>query len=394
VAGLVRGWKLAEARTVLVRAEGRVAGRAPAPLRGEVQRMREHLNVADELERIRLRMATIVDGQFDYASADRLYATVFRQRGLAVEGEYSGLVAKRMRDSPIQAQLVAALDDWAISTDNVARRCWLLEVTRLAQPGAWSDRFRNPLIWETKTALEQMAREAKVAELSPQLLTALGLALEGSGGDAVPLLKAAQACHPADFWLNFDLGNALGKAKSEEAVGYYRAALALRPDTPVVYHNLGLILQGKGQMEEAITAYRKAIQLDPTFAGAHIGLGTVLDAKGRVEEAMKHYRQAITLDPKLAIAYYNLGKALHDKGQVKEAIQHYRRALQLDPKYAKAHYNLGNALDHQGRLDEAIQSYRRAIELDPIPSPFRNRLIVAEGVFHIWPCSERDSVDC
>jgi tetratricopeptide (TPR) repeat protein len=364
VAERLREWKMAEAHTAMVRAEGRVAGGGPAPLLSEVQRLRKDVSVADELERIRLRRATIVDGQFDDASADRDYAKMFQERGLAVEGEDPQRVAKRIQGSPIRAQLVAALDDWAIATDKQVRGVWLLGVARQADPGPWSDRFRDHAMWRKPAALERLAKEAQVAELSPQLLTALGLALGGSGGDAVPLLKAAQACHPADFWLNFDLGNALVKAKSEEAAGYYRAALALRPDTPVVYHNLGLALQDKGQMEEAITAYRQAIQLDPTFANAHIGLGVALDAKGQRDEAIRHYRKAITLDPKYASAHYNLGGALYDKGELNEAIEHYRQAIQLDPKHAKAHYNLGNALHHQGRLDEAIPAFRRAIELD------------------------------
>src|SRR5262249_8002953 len=153
---------------------------------------------------IRLRKATMVRGQFDYASADRDYATVFRERGLAEEGEEPGLVADRLRALPIQAQLVAALDDWAIDTSKQDRRAWLLEVARRVEPGAWSDRFRTAAARGERSDLERLAREAKVAESSPQLLTALGLALLRSKGNPIPLLKAAQQHYPADFWLNFD----------------------------------------------------------------------------------------------------------------------------------------------------------------------------------------------
>ena len=46
---------------------------------------------------------------------------------------------------------------------------------------------------------------------------------------------AAQERHSGDFWINFDLGNALDNGKKpEEAVGYYRAALAVRPGTVAV----------------------------------------------------------------------------------------------------------------------------------------------------------------
>jgi superkiller protein 3 len=365
VAVHLQAWKVAEARTALVRAEGRVAGGGPDALLGEVRRTREHLSVADELDRIRLRKATIVDGKFDYASADRDYATLFQKRGLVEEGEEPGLVADRMRGSPIQAQLVAALDDWAVTTDNRGRRRWLLGVARRAQPGAWSDRFRDPAAWSRRATLERLAREAKVAELSPQLLTALGEALRSGGRDAVPLLKAGQERHPADFWLNFLLGNALLQAKPEEAAGYYRAALALRPDTPAAYNNLGNALQTKGQLDEAVAAYRQAITLNPKDAKAHNNLGNALADKGQRDEAIAAYRQAIELDPKLISAHNNLGTALGAKGQLDEAIKLHRQAITLEPQDAGAHYNFGIALKAKGQLDEAIAAYRQAIALDP-----------------------------
>jgi tetratricopeptide (TPR) repeat protein len=363
--GRLRAWEVREAEAALLRAEGRVAGGGPAGLRRRVQQLREDLTLVRQLEQIRLKKATIADGKLDYASADRDYATLFQRRGLAEEREDSAVVAARIQGSVIWAQLVAALDDWAVATDKPARRAWLLDVARRADPGEWSDRFRDVALWEKKAALEHLAREAKIAELTPQLLTALGLALWGSGGDAVPLFKAAQAHHPGDFWLNFLLGNVLRNAKPEEAIAYYRAALALRPDTSAVYNNLGNALQAKGQLEEAIQHYRRAIELDPKNALAHTNLGPALYAKGKVEEAMQHYRQAIALDPKFTLPHNNLGNVLYRKGQVEEAIKHFRQAIALDSKDAKAHYNLGVALEAKGKVKEATQHYRQAITLEP-----------------------------
>jgi tetratricopeptide (TPR) repeat protein len=184
------------------------------------------------------------------------------------------------------------------------------------------------------------------------------------------LLKAAQARHPADFWLNFLLGCVLHKAKrGEEAVGYYRVALAVRPDTAAVYLNLGAALAGKGQREDAIRAYRRAIALDPGFAPAHNNLGTVLAAQGRRADAIRAYQQAITLDPGLAQARNNLGNALQDQGRLDDAIREYHKAIELDPGLARAHSNLGAALYAQGRLDDAIREYRKAIALNPSNAP-------------------------
>jgi tetratricopeptide (TPR) repeat protein len=354
-----------------------VAGGGPGDLLRRVRQVREDLTLVDALERIRLQKATIVEGMYDDTSADRAYAALFRERGLAVEGEDVVVVAARIEGSAVRAQLVAALDAWAAAA-SPGRRAWLLEVARRAEPGTWGDRFRDPAVWGKPAALEQLAREANVAELSPQLLTALGQALLLSEADAVPLLMAAQQRHPGDFWLNVLLGSALAESKrGEEAVGYYRAALAVRPDTAAVYNGLGIALRVQGRLDDAIQQFRRAIALDPTLALAYNNLGVALQDQGRLDDAIQAYRRAIALDPTLALAHINLGRALKARGRPDDAIHAYRQALALGPKFAGAHYNLGNALRDQGRLDNAIQAYRRALALDPKYALAYNNLGVA-----------------
>jgi tetratricopeptide (TPR) repeat protein len=137
-------------------------------------------------------------------------------------------------------------------------------VARRVDPDARGDRFHDPAVWGNRAALEQLAKEAVVTELSPQLLTALGVALSRSGADPVPFLRAAQERHPADFWLTVWLGNALlDQGKREEAVGYYRAALAVRPGTAAIHYNLGHVLSAQGRPDDAVREYRQAIDLDP-----------------------------------------------------------------------------------------------------------------------------------
>jgi serine/threonine-protein kinase len=353
-----------EAETILLHVEGRAANGGPGHLLRRIKQMRNNLTLGRELERIRLEAATLVDGKFDHASADRAYTHLFREQSLAQEDEDASVVAARIAGSVIRVQLVAALDDWAIATTNEARRAWLLEVARRASPGEWSDRFRNPATWSKPAELEQLARKANVAQLSPQLLTALGMALMRSGRDPVLLLKAGQEHYPGDFWLNFQLGHALSKARPEEAIGYFRVALALRPGTLAVHNSLGLALRDKGQLDEAIKHFRKAIALDPKLAGVYHNLGHALEDRGQVDEAISAYRQAIQLDPRWAEAHHILGLALKATGQLDEAIKHYRQAITLDPRHARAHLNLGIALADKGRLEEAIQRCRKAIELD------------------------------
>jgi serine/threonine protein kinase/Tfp pilus assembly protein PilF len=216
---------------------------------------------------------------------------------------------------------VAALDDWAYGAKSASRCAWLLAVARQADPDRWRNHFRDPKVWQDRQALQRLAR-----------------LLRDRGADALSLLAAAQARRPQDFWLNFELGNALyGRKQAGEAVGYYRAALALRPNTSAVYNNLGNALHDQGHLYRAIACYHKAL----------------------------------TIAPKNAKAYANLGAALYTKGEVDGAIACYHKALTIAPKYALAHGALGQALLQQGRLTEARDSTRRCLQLLPQRDPMR-----------------------
>jgi tetratricopeptide (TPR) repeat protein len=356
-----------EARAVLEQVRQRMGPSGADDLRDEVAQAEKDLALVDRLDAARLKASVWVEGHFDHAAAVREYAAAFRAAGIIEETEAAEVVAERIRVSAVREQLVAAVDDWAlrVGDDGLALRKWLLTVARAADPDPWRDRIRDAKVWQDRTALERLAREAKVSELSPQVLYVVGNLLGDRGADAVPLLTAAQRRYPSDFWLNYALGTELKDSKRwEEAIGYYRAALALRPATVAVYNNLGIALGDKGRVEEAIAEFKRAVELDPKFAYAHNNLGIALRDKGRVDEAIAEYQKAIELDPKYAYAHNNLGNALRDKGRVDEAIADYQKAIELDPKYANAHYNLGIALRNKGRVDEAIAEYQKALQLN------------------------------
>jgi tetratricopeptide (TPR) repeat protein/tRNA A-37 threonylcarbamoyl transferase component Bud32 len=372
-------WK--EAQAVLDQAADRLGNAGPEDLAEHIRQAQADLKLVARLDAIRQQRATIVEGKFGYRTADRDYAKTFAEAGLGQEGDEAEAVAARMRASAIQAALVAALDDWAATTADAKRRAWLLAVARQADPDPWRDRFRDPDVWRDRTALQRLAdgvlktKGTNGAALSPQTLAALGLALETVNGDPVPLLTAAQARHPGDFWLSFHLGLALAGAKKPgEAVGYFRAALALRPESTAVQNDLGNALQDQGRLDEAIGHYLKALELDPNYARAHYNLGLALYTKRRLDEAIGHYQKALDLDPNFAGAHINLGLALYTKRRLDEAIGHYQKALDLDPKDAKAHNNLGRALKDMGRLDEAIAHFRTALDLDRKDAKAHNNL--------------------
>jgi tetratricopeptide (TPR) repeat protein len=292
-------------------------------------------------------------------------------------GDDTEAVAVRVRASAVHAELVGALDDWASITKDQGRRRWLLAVARAGDRHPLRNRLRQPELWRDGARLTRLAAEVDVAEMSPQLATALARVLGKSGGNDLALLTRAQARFPTDFWLNFELAETLGAAgRSDEGLGCYRAAMALRPDAVPVHDHLGLALRAKGRLDEAIVHFQQALRLNPKYALCHVSLGDALQSKGRLDEAIDHFQEAVRLDPNWPAAHVWLGAALYNKGRLDEAIDHWKQALRVTPYKTNAalHGNLGDALRAKGRLDEAIDHYQQAIRLNPKMAWVHNNL--------------------
>jgi len=362
-----------EALSAIRRAQGvlRAFG-SDASLRQQSDELGKDLEMAQRLEEARLQGAAVKDGHFDDYACIAAYADAFAWYGLDVEHADAGMAAEFIRSRSILTQLVTALDHWTSIQRSRKDREWkhLLAVARAAEPDEWQNLVRDA--WERgdDKAINTLLASDDVETILPTALSLLGffdIKQKNIFSERVAaLLRRAQQRRPADFWTNHDLAKFLQVAQPpqlEEAIGFYRAAVALRPQSPGVHVNLGHALCDKGQLDEAIAEAREALRLKNDYAGAHHNLGCALKRKGQLDEAIAEYREAIRLKESFIEAHAMLGSALTDQGQLDEAIAEFREALRLKKDYVDAHNNLGAALGRKGRLDEAIDEFREATRL-------------------------------
>ena len=145
-------------------------------------------------------------------------------------------------------------------------------------------------------------------------------------------------------------------------------AIALAPEFPDAYYNLGSVHLAAGDATGAMAAYRRAIELRPGYAEAHNNLGGLLASAGAAGEAATHFRAAIEADPANAGAHFNLASILFGRGETRAAIDHYRSALEAAPDDADTLYNLAVALRSTGDdadAEEAAVLHARALAIDP-----------------------------
>jgi tetratricopeptide (TPR) repeat protein len=298
--------------------------------------------------------------------------------------EDAGVVARVSRDVDVAGSGVAGKEasTWVV----MARRAEDLgplaedpdwEPLRPGGGRLWTDDFSNVLgavRWEGSWDWLLPARWRE-SEEAAHVAVGFILSQQGRVDEAIVYYRKALAVNPNYADAHNNLASALlEQEKLDEAIAHYREALEINPHYADAHNNLASALLQQGKLDEAFAHYQKALELDPKHAGVHFNLGNVLLQLGKLDEAIAHYQKGLQIKPRYDEGHNNLGAALYRQGKLAEAVAHYRSALEINPRYAKAHYNLGNALCQQGKADEAIPHYQKAVEIDPRYAAARHNL--------------------
>jgi tetratricopeptide (TPR) repeat protein len=374
----------AEGLSAARRAQAVLAGVwAELGLRENADSLAKDLEMAQRLEEARLRRtAAVKDDRYDAEAGNAAYAEAFQWYGLDVENLDPQEAGERIRARPIRSQLTAALDDWArLRATKQAAGSYrqLAAVAGAVDPDTLRNRLRDCMERPDLQVLEEFFTSSRIDDVLPATAVSMAWLADGSSAAerAIDFLRHVQQHYPADFWVNEVLGRLLHNSRPprlDEAICYYTAAVALRPQSPGLRHNFGLCLHERGRLDEAIIQYHKAIELKPDYATAHCGLGSALEEKGQVDEAIAEYREAIRVKKDFSEAHFKLGYALTKEGQLDEAISEYREAIRLKKDFFEALANLGIALHDRGRLKDAIDEFREALRIKKDDAATRHNL--------------------
>ena len=305
----------------------------------------------------------------DYLAADRAYFAAFAEHGWNVEAFPPDEIAKLIRASSCRTKLVAALDFWAFFKDRIpgGKAESLRSIAQLADDDPWRKQLRDPKLTQDRQTLERLAEMKDILAQPPANLLFLSYLLDKAKvrPAALLLLRRAQEKYPADFWINFELALLLygdqSKIRIVEAVGFFRTAFALQPQSSPVANNLKNAMKKMNAEEEGL---RQAVALNANDAGAQERLGAFLGGQGRNEEAEMAFMMLTQLRPNDGTAFQKLGWTLFAQGKPSEAETAFRQTLEKGHKTANVYFGLGWALEAQQKLSEATNSYRRAFELD------------------------------
>lgn len=154
------------------------------------------------------------------------------------------------------------------------------------------------------------------------------------------------------------------KSQYGEAIEAYERAIAIDPNLPGIYLNLGLAWFKLGKFHEAIAALDKenarapGEQVTTLLAMSYYGLGQFKEAAERLEPVA-------AAKPGNAELSFLLANCYLWSGQYREAMDVFRGLLQRDPNSAAVHMLLGEAMDAYYRTDDAIGEFEAAAKQAP-----------------------------
>ena len=150
----------------------------------------------------------------------------------------------------------------------------------------------------------------------------------------------------------------------EQAISEYRQAIALNPNSPIIYNRLGVAYSELKQYDAALDAYQKALALSPMTAEPHYNIGLVYLKQGDLPRAAEAFKRAIAINVEWGDVYTGLGEVYLKQGDFGQAAHAYKQATRLNPNgNPSAILGLGKTYVKQGRLEDAIIAIEKAIEI-------------------------------
>lgn len=176
--------------------------------------------------------------------------------------------------------------------------------------------------------------------------------------------EASPPLNPFNQWMNQGAQSA-ERSQWAQAVQCFCAAIEIKPDSSMAFHQLGLSMCQLGQFQAGVECFDSAIRWDPCNPLPVMDRGNAFKELGHAQLAMNDYLQALQLKPDYAIAHFNLASLYRQQMQLQKAADCYRAVLELEPQRPDVWSNLGVTLKELGEFDRALTCFDQALAIDP-----------------------------
>ena len=140
-----------------------------------------------------------------------------------------------------------------------------------------------------------------------------------------------------------------------------RIALALDPNALETRRARGYIFEATGDYENAIQFYKSAIEVNPNIPILHIELGRNLRFQGVYDQAIDEFTKANTLNPADPEPEFFISRTYATEGEYAKALQYAKAAVEDKPTDAGLHGNYGVMFFRNFQYQDAVNELGLAI---------------------------------
>jgi Tfp pilus assembly protein PilF len=184
---------------------------------------------------------------------------------------------------------------------------------------------------------------------------------------ADPTVSAEDLKIPEKASREFDKANELmSKQQWQKAVDRLEKALALYPNYPQAYNNLGVAYARLGDSDKEREALEKAITANDHFAPALVNLGQMEMQQHQFAAAEHDFEKAISVGPADVRTLVLLAQAELLNAQFQEVIETAHKVHAMShASYARVHYVAARACERLNRLPEAVSELKLFLQEEP-----------------------------
>lgn len=226
---------------------------------------------------------------------------------------------------------------------------------------------------------------------------AMSLEQQGRNAESESAWLAISSQQPADPepWAHLGLLEAR-QEHYDQAIRYYRKAMAIAPSMPSLRPNLGLAYFKNGDYKQAIEMFQPLLKSNPEdqrltllVGMSYYGLGQYAQATPYLKREAAHdaknltlqltlahsclfaheypcvldtFHQIVALNAESAEADMLVGEALDEMKDPVGAQREFRAAIAANPKEPNAHFGLGYLLWTKGQYPEAAQQFQAELD--------------------------------
>ncbi len=222
-------------------------------------------------------------------------------------------------------------------------------------------------------AADQVREILKVMpeHLAARLVLGTAQRLQGDVSGSLATLEPLVAEHPNWPLAHHELSRTFTDAERfDDAVRHVKRAVALKPDLPDAWRELGDLLRAKGDENAADEAYARHIKAstrDPRLMGAALAL-----CENRIGQAELLLREHLKKFPTDVAAIRMFAEVAGRLKRFHDAEKLLVRCLELAPTFNAARYNYAMALYRLNRFAEALQQIELLTASEPRNSGYRN----------------------